>query len=921
MTRHQKIAATAAAMFLFVLLLLLTLPLLFGGRIEQQVRTLIAGNVTADVSWEDARLSLLRGFPHATLRLERPEIVGQDVFAGDTLVAADRLGVVLDLGSVLRAVRGNGALVVRSVQLDRPRAHLLVLEDGSTNWDIMARRAETPDDDARTLALELRSLVLSEGIVRYENRQSGLLARLAGIDHSLSGDFTDERFSIDARVHADTTNLEFAGMPYMSGVALELNTTLDADRATNSITLSDAGLRLNHLVLMFNGSVAAADDELVLDLTFQTPGTSFGDILSLIPAMYANDFAALQASGRMRVEGFVRGAYGPDAFPALALNATVEEGRFRYPDLPLPAREIGASLAITNPGGHADSTVIALERFHMVIGSDPIDASFTVRTPVSDPQLDLRATGTLDLEDLAGTVKMPAVEQLAGVLNADVAVQARYSALDAGAFERVAASGMVTATGIAVRTAELPQEIRIEEARLQLSPQHAELTTFRGTLGSSDVDASGRLDNVLGFALRAQDLRGRASVHSRRFDLNEWRTEKEQREVIPVPAGIDFTLDASADRLVFGPVEYTNAGGAVHVRDQRVTLDGFRMNMLGGSAIATGWYETVQPDHPNFDVQLQLEQIDIPSAFASFNTVRVLAPIAEYAQGRVNADVRLNGAMGVDMMPLYEALTGLGSFETTQLVITEFPAFAVLSDRLHLNSLRQPAFNAVASSFEIRNGRLHVQPFDVAIGGVKLHVQGSNGIDRSLDYDLQLELPRDLLGSNAAPVLASLGADASRLGIDLSSAQQIALGVDLGGTINDPVVETRLSNVAESVTGGVEQALREAVEERGQAVAERVDSAAAARAAALIAEAEQRAEEIRAEARQLAERIRSEGHARADSLEARASNPAARIAARAAAAKLREEADESAERILVEADARAEAIVTEARRNVEAMQG
>jgi len=920
MTRHQKIAAIAAAMFLFVLLLLIALPLLFGSRIEQQVRTLIARNVTADVSWENARLSLLRGFPHATLRLDRPGIVGQGEFTGDTLVAADRLGIVLDLGSVVRAVRGNGALVVRSVQLDRPRAHLLVLEDGRTNWDIMARKPETPADDARALALELRSLVLSDGSVRYENRQSGLLAHLAGIDHSLSGDFTDDRFSIDARVQADTTNLEFAGMPYMSGVALELNTTLDADRATNSITLADAGLRLNQLVLMFNGSIAGADDEVVLDLTFQTPGTSFGDILSLIPAMYANDFAALQASGRMRVEGFVRGIYGPDAFPALALNATVEDGRFRYPDLPLPAREIGASLAVTNPGGHADSTVIALERLHMVIGSDPIDASLTVRTPVSDPRIDLRAKGTLDLDDLAGTVKMPAVEQLGGVVKADVAVQAEYSALDAGAYEQVAASGTVAATDLAIRTAEMPHAIRIEEARLQLSPQHAELTAFRGTLGSSDVAASGRLDNVLGFALRGQELRGRASVHSRRFDLNEWRTEKEQREVVPVPAGIDFTLDATADRLVFGPVEYTNARGAVHVRDQRVTLDGFRMNMLGGSAVATGWYETVQPQ-PNFDVQLQLEQIDISSAFASLNTVRVLAPIAEYAQGRVNADVRLNGAMGADMMPLYEALTGLGSFETSQLVINEFPAFAMLGEKLQLNTLRQPALNAIASSFEIRNGRLHVQPFDVAIGGIKLHVQGSNGIDRSLDYDLQLELPRALLGSNAAPVLASLGADASRLGIDLSSAQHIALGVDLGGSINEPTVETRLSNVAESVTGGVEQALRETVEERGQAVTERVDSAAAARAAALVAEAEQRAEEIRAEARELAERLRSEGHARADSLEARASNPAAAIAARAAAARLREEADESAERIIVEADARAAAIVTEARRNAEAMQG
>src|SRR5690606_24373930 len=171
-----------------------------------------------------------------------------------------------------------------------------------------------------------------------------------------------------------------------------------------------------------------------------------------------------------------------------------------------------------------------------------------------------------------------------------------------------------------------------------------------------------------------------------------------------------------------------NARGTVHIRDQRLMLDDFRMNMLGGSAVATGWYETVQPDSPSFDIQLRVEEIDIPAAFASLATVRMLAPIAEYAQGRVSADVRLNGAMGSDMMPLYEVLSGLGSFETSQLVISGFPAFEVLSEKLSVGALEQPALKAIASSFEIRSGRLHVQPFDVGIGDIRLQVQGSNGI-------------------------------------------------------------------------------------------------------------------------------------------------------------------------------------------------
>src|SRR5690606_18653244 len=131
-------------------------------------------------------------------------------------------------------------------------------------------------------------------------------------------------------------------------------------------------------------------------------------------------------------------------------------------------------------------------------------------------------------------------------------------------------------------------------------------------------------------------------------------------------------------------------------------LDDFRMNVLGGSAVATGWYETVQPASPPADIQLRVVALDIPSAFASLHAVRMLAHVAEYAQGRVSADVRLNGAMGADMMPVYEALTGLGRFETSQLVISGFPVFALLSEKLNVSALEQPALSAVTSSFEIR---------------------------------------------------------------------------------------------------------------------------------------------------------------------------------------------------------------------------
>src|SRR5262249_2862167 len=141
------------------------------------------------------------------------------------------------------------------------------------------------------------------------------------------------------------------------------------------------------------------------------------------------------------MSGQVRGAYGPRAFPALALRARVDNGTFRYPDLPLPARDIAVELAIDNPGGHVDSTVVNLKRFQAMIGERPPPASLVVRTPVSDPDANVRVAGAVNLADVARTVKLQGVSTLSGIVTADVAMRARVSDVDARRYDRVAASG------------------------------------------------------------------------------------------------------------------------------------------------------------------------------------------------------------------------------------------------------------------------------------------------------------------------------------------------------------------------------------------------------------------------------------------------------------------------------------------------
>jgi hypothetical protein len=923
-TRSRIIVALGILLGLPIVALAVV-PIVFRDRIVQRVKDEINRTVDARVDWRTESLGLFRSFPNLTLSLGDFSVVGVGRFPRDTLASGRQLGVVLDLASVVRSIRGGGSIVVRAVDLDRPRLALRVLEDGTANWDIAKKTSGAKRDTSQAVAVTLKRLDIRNASVSLDDRQTKLVAAVHGYRQSLSGDFAQDAFLLQTTAHADSVSLRFAGIPYLNHVALDLTADVDANTKSKRFAFRKNQIRLNDLALAFAGSLVAGDP-LSLDVAFSSPRTEFRHILSLVPAIYLHDFQSVRTSGAVAVSGHIKGQYGKTAFPSFAVDAKVTNGAFQYPDLPLPARDIALELAITNPGGSSDSTVVRLDRFHAAIGAQPIDGALVLRTPVSDPDVDLRLTGNVDLADVRKTVKLTDVRELAGRVAADVAVRTRMSYVDQKQYDRVAARGTISVSNLALKSADLPHPLAIDEASLQLTPQRADLRSLTGRIGSSDVRLAGYLDNVVPFALRGDPLRGSATFSSRHFDLNEWQSSNDTLEIIPVPGNIDFALQASVAELLYGKLTMTDARGGLRVKDRRATLDNFTVRTLGGEIGVSGFYETTNVARPTFDIDLTMKAVDIPAAFAALTTVQQLAPIARYAQGRVSTDLHLSGPLGKNMVPVFTVLDGKGSLRTSTLALQGVPVLAKVADALKVERLRNPALDSVRTAIQIHDGRVQVNPFDVRIAQSMMRVSGSHGIDQTMQYTLGLRMPRSELGAAANQVVAGLVSRAGKTGIDLQAADTIGIEVRIGGTLTSPTIQTNLGDVVASAGQSVKQAAQEATAAKVDSLKERADSAAAearrkaqAEADRVIAEAEQRAAAIREEAKRVADNVRREANARADTLVAKATNPLAKAAAQAAADRVKKEANNRADQIVREGDKRADDLVAEARRKANSL--
>ena len=116
--------------------------------------------VNAELAIGDFGITLFRNFPNLTFRLKDVSVTGIDKFKGDTLAGLKSFNIVFDISSVL----SKSGYRIRAIEIDRPVANAVILEDGTANYDIVpsgevsqeeVSEEQSPEEKESKLALRL----------------------------------------------------------------------------------------------------------------------------------------------------------------------------------------------------------------------------------------------------------------------------------------------------------------------------------------------------------------------------------------------------------------------------------------------------------------------------------------------------------------------------------------------------------------------------------------------------------------------------------------------------------------------------------------------------------------------------------------------------------------------------------------------
>ncbi len=1042
--------------WLFISLLTLLILLIVGGfvlsyfykdEIVSKVKTDINKNFDATIDFGDVDLSFLRSFPDFNLQLKDLNIKGKDAFEGVTLIDAKNIELDLNVMSVINA---DVPIQINTIQFTEPSIHVMVLKNGKANYDIAKATEEAEEAASYNFKINLEKYRLVDGHLTYDDRAGDLFLELKDMDHEGRGNFTETVFDLITKTNIAEISAKTGGITYLRKAKGDLDMTLNADLDQMKFTLKDNELMVNALKLKADGFVnMLKNGDIDLDLKFDAPGNSFKNFLSLVPSAFTKDFEDVVANGNLAFNGYAKGIYSAEKnkMPAFKLYLDIANGDFKYPSLPMGVKDIFAKININSPSSDFDKMVIDIPNFNMNLGNNPFEARLNLKNPVSDPNIDTKINGIINLADLSKAFPMEDVQTLNGVITADLVANTRMSYIDRQQYEQVKMDGTMKIENLNYVATGLPK-INIKNTNIAFTPQNAKIDNFKATLGKSDIEARGTLNNILAYLSPEKTMTGKFSVRSNYFDLNEWISEEEaaqtvatttpeetaevfdrfdfeidavmdkvdydiyklsnlsaagnfsptrlnmdnfelrvsnsdikgngdlrnifayvfdnetlegdlnisskyfdlnqlmadmeagapqaktiadeELEPLVIPEGVAVNINAKIDKLDYTNMALKNLKGKMVIADQAINIDKATANTLGGKMTMSGGYDSKNTEKPGFDMDFDISQFSFQEAFKKLNTVRALAPIIKFMDGKFDTKLKLSGAVGKDMMPDLNTLTADGVFQTIDAVLTSFKPLENLGDKLNISAFKSLKIKDTKNWFTVKDGQVNIQEFDYTYQNIAMKISGQHGLSQDMDYNIKAKIPNKLIGKgsvgNAAKTgLKFLNEQASKIGVDLNVGEFVNVLINMKGSITSPKVNVKLlssegkaatvkdvvSKVVDTVKDSVTTVVTEKVKEtKADLVAkmnkeiDAVNNRLNPRIKKLEEDADAKAESLRKKMQQEIDKKKNEGYKQADLLVKNAgNNPFKKKAAEIAAKQAKKQADKIADAANAKIDA------------------
>lgn len=370
---------------------------------------------------------------------------------------------------------------------------------------------------------------------------------------------------------------------------------------------------------------------------------------------------------------------------------------------------------------------------------------------------------------------------------------------------------------------QLPEAVRLRDFDMSYTPELIDIREAKVTLGHSDFELYGTVDNFEEWLDNKAMLKGDLNFTSDYADVDQIMNmfsgmgsdpdtlEAQRKEdAVPaeanpfiVPKNVNVTLHTHIKRSIAFGNDLHDVAGALTIKDGRVVLDQMGFVCKAATMQLTALYKSDRPGHLFTALDFHLLDIQIDELLDMIPAVDTLVPMLSAFNGNANFHLAAETYLDARYQPKLPTLKGAAAITGENLVVMDNKDIATIAKLMRFKSWKDKDNKIKVDSLSVEmvamddghGCEVEIFPFLLNVGSYQVCISGLQGVDKSCNYHLELL---------KNPLLAKVGVDVK--GSILSPK------ISLGKVLYADLFRPKKQGVAEKRALEVKRKVREALE-------------------------------------------------------------------------------------------------------------
>jgi AsmA protein len=406
-----------------MLLLLFLIPILFPGKIAEEVKAFANNKLNAELNFKEANLSFFNHFPSLTLTLTDFSLKGSAPYQKETLLSANEVAFGINIKSLLFDKKVN----IDKIFISDALINVKVNAKGEANYNVYISDANEPKkEDPSSSSLRLEKIAVENSHIVYDDKSTKILIDAKGFNYVGNGDLDEAIFDLYTEAKIDDFDFTYDEEQYLKNK--KVNADLITKINTNSLAFvfQQNNLKINKLPVEFKGKFNFLTNGYDMDFNIKSEDSKLNDFFTALPPQYVTWLDKSKVKGSTDLLLTLKGKYiaSKNQKPDLAFNMKIRDGFINYNEAPIPATNIYLNFDTKLPSLDSEQLQVNLDSIFFNVDKDYFKA--IVKTVgLSKPKIDARISSKIDLAKMNKAFGLQNMD-LRGTLNVDVVAKGVY---------------------------------------------------------------------------------------------------------------------------------------------------------------------------------------------------------------------------------------------------------------------------------------------------------------------------------------------------------------------------------------------------------------------------------------------------------------------------------------------------------------